>query len=55
MSWRSFSERARRWDAGDDKRVTGAEKVEQYLQLGAPIAARAADLLGANHLAALRL
>jgi hypothetical protein len=42
-------------DAGDDKCVTGAQKVEQHLQLGTAIAARAAGLLGTDHLAARRL
>ena len=42
-------------DAGDDERVAGAQKVEQHLQLGAAVAARATGLLGTNYLAARRL
>ena len=39
-------------DAGDDERVAGAQEVEQHLQFAAPVAARAARLLGPDHLAA---
>src|SRR4051794_14185282 len=37
-----------------DERVAGAQKIEQHLQLGAPVAARAARLLGADDLAPCR-
>jgi hypothetical protein len=42
-------------DSGDDKRVAGAQKLEQNLQLGAAIAVCATGLLGTNYLAARRL
>ena len=42
-------------DSGDDERVAGAQKVEQHLELGAAVAARATGLLGTNYLAARRL
>ena len=41
-------------DAGDDERVAGAQEVEQHLQFAAAVAARAARLLGADHLAPRR-
>jgi hypothetical protein len=42
-------------NAGDDKRVTGAQELEQCLEFGAAVATRAARFLGADHLAARRL
>jgi hypothetical protein len=42
-------------DAGDHERVAGAQEIEQYLKFGAAVAARAACLLGPDHLAARRL
>jgi hypothetical protein len=42
-------------DAGDDQRIAGPQEFEQSLQLGAPVAARAAFCLGANYRTARRL
>ena len=42
-------------DAGYNQGVTGLHEVEQHLQLGPPVAAGTARLLGANDIAARRL
>ena len=42
-------------DAGDDEGVALIQKLDQYLQLGAAAAARAACLLGADDLASGRI
>jgi len=41
-------------DTSDDQGVAGLHKVEQHLQLGAPVASAAACLLGTHHAASGR-